>query len=140
MSHLQASSGAMNNTSQSSGSSYVGYWPGHVVADCLVDENENESNKDSSFARSLKKITKKLSRADLGSSNSTNDINNNNCFESNCQNDMINTAKLLTKIKPGSPFSAVISSMVPFEILTKILKNENSKLKGILLIFNLIIR
>lgn len=127
MSHLQAPAVSINNTSQTSGSSYVGYWPGHVVADCLVDENENETSKDSSFTKSLKKITKKLSRADL---NSKHDLNNN-CFEVNSQNDMINTAKLLTKIKPGSSFSAIISSMVPFEILTRILKNENAKLKEI---------
>ena len=67
MSHLQAPAVSINNTSQTSGSSYVGYWPGHVVADCLVDENENETSKDSSFTKSLKKITKKLSRADLNS-------------------------------------------------------------------------
>jgi hypothetical protein len=143
MSQLQGSSNVCLNPSltDSSSSTYVGYWPGHVVAECLAEEAEESSlfKKTKKISETnLKKLTKKLSRTESTGSQISSDVNNNNSIHTssnqnsrNNDSDIIKAAKLLTKLKPGSSFSAIISSMVPFEILTKILKNENSRFKGI---------
>ena len=81
MSQLQGSSIALNNSSS-------GYWPGHVVAECLMDDN------DSTAASRL---------ATNGTPNS----------------------ELLSKLKPGSAFSGIISSMVPLDILSTILNHTD---------------
>lgn len=124
------------NLSDPNGASYVSYWPGHVVAECLTEESEEKSSRKSSDS-GLKKLTKKLSRTESTGSHHSNEINNNSYHvirTDNQDSDMIKVAKLLTKLKPGSSFSAIISSMVPFEILTKILKSENARLRGMLVL------
>ena len=127
MSLLSGSSLVSSNQQNStSTSSYVGYWPGHVVAECLAEENDPESV--STDLKNLRKLTQKLSRSDsMGSDyvSNNNDVNNNTS-----NSDMIKAAKLLNKLKPGSAFSAIVSSMVPFEILSKFLKNESARFKG----------
>ncbi len=140
---LASSSVSLNpSLTEVNSSSYISYWPGHVVAECLSEEpNSKEtnffsSNKNNSGSN-LMKLSKKLSRTESTGSQNSSDINNNtdNSVGTNQSNrsndsDIIKAAKLLTKLKPGSSFSAIISSMVPFEILTKFLQNENNRFKG----------
>ena len=147
MSHLQGPS-SVACAENSNPSSYVGYWPGHIVAECLIEEEEEEDagadlvgqKKAPSKSRkpsesSFRRLTKKLSRTDSEPppNKSPNDINNNNKNSDIAKNDtdMIKAAKLLNKLKPGSSFSAIVSSMVPFEILTRILRRESAKLRGV---------
>lgn len=146
MSHLQGVS-SVAWVENANPNSYIGYWPGHIVAECLAEDEadteplrqkkplptKSRKNSESSFQRFAKKLSRTESESSL---NNNNDINNNNKTIqsgdiSKNDTDVIKAAKLLNKLKPGSAFSAIISSMVPFEILTRILKNENAKLKGV---------
>lgn len=88
------------------------YWPGHITAECLMDENEQEVND------SLPSDTSNFNKTSK---------NNSLKNDSKSQNkELSKTFKLLAKLKPGSPFSAIISSMVPYEILCQQIKSKSS--------------
>ena len=100
----------------------------------IISEKQPFNISNRSSESSFKKLAKRLSGSETNCSKylqNSNDINNNNSRNNHDDSDLIKAAKLLTKLKPGSSFCAIISSMVPFAILTRILKTENARLKGV---------
>jgi hypothetical protein len=90
------------------------YWPGHIVAECLVDESESgTSNANRRVGAELSNkatVSRKNSRK-----NSTDGANENRSNRANF---------IATKLKPGCSFSAIINSMLPVDMLIKTSKEE----------------
>lgn len=105
---------AQSQGQYSNGNDYIKdrntYWPGHITAECLIEDTENaiELNElKSNLINKTKNSTGQQQKIDLQNENK----------------ELLKSFKLLTKLKPGSAFSAVIGSMIPYDYITKTINN-----------------
>ena len=92
------------------------YWPGHITAECLIDDNDEIDDIQ------INAINNNNTQDNTNPSNSE---TTNQSSNTNSNKELLKTFKLLTKLKPGGAFSAIISSMIPYDILTKSIKSKS---------------
>ena len=94
------------------------YWPGHMTAECLMDENDSTDPFDFNDLKS--KTNNSLETNQHLNKNNESDIQASN-------KEILKSFKILAKLKPGSAFSAITSTMIPYDVLSKSIKTKASQ-------------
>ena len=145
----------INSKERPADAAKAGYWPGHVIAECLMDDTldnslintQNESpisnktalNNNNSSSSSDKFSSKNISPNLVRLNSKTNDTNitNDNNIHPKSPTPSTKETESFTresksigiKLKPGSAFSAITNSMLPVDIiknnLLKLNKNQS---------------
>lgn len=128
MSQLQAESGNDNKT-RPTNAVKAGYWPGHVIAETLIDDTDPN---DSVFIdKHTSTNTSHQAKSRAGSDHSNGDKSNRKSSKNSINNGEISNdtnKKISTcKIRPGAAFSAIINSMLPLNIINKAISDPESK-------------
>ena len=93
------------------------YWPGHITAECLMDDNDGSDPFDLNDPKSNQNNSLETNQH-LNSSHELNIQASNK--------EILKSFKLLAKLKPGSAFSAITSTMIPYDVLSKSFKSKAS--------------